>query len=191
MAGGNKRGAEESNDHDNARVTKVARTGKNGGPSPAKGSKAGTKKAQAKLKLSPADFKAKALPLHVILTHTPPSIAKEGEIDGDGKEEKAADTSAGDVGFIGNLTLVPSSFSTGSYGWKGSKRVTVELQAGDSESDGAKEKVQVMLTINATVLGSKPEKEDTGKGKRGKKAQAEEEEEEEEEEGEVEEPEDA
>jgi hypothetical protein len=42
------------------------------------------------------------------------------------------------------MTLVPSSFSTGSYGWKGSKRITVELQT--SEDGGAKEKVQVMFT---------------------------------------------
>lgn len=56
------------------------------------------------------------------------------------------DTTA-DVGFIGNLTLVPSSFSTGSYGWKGSKRITVELQASNEEGEGGtKEKVVVMFT---------------------------------------------
>lgn len=91
-------------------------------------------------------FKAKALPLHLNLTHTPPSITKEGDIDDEGKEVGQTDTAA-DVGFIGNLTLVPSSFSTGSYGWKGSKRITVELQASDEEGEGGtKEKVVVMFT---------------------------------------------
>ena len=82
-----------------------------------------------------------------------------------------------DIGFIENLTLLPTSFTTGSYGWKGSKRITVELQGGDDDDDSGKEKVQVMLSyalfphrlssilmcfffvfcrINATVIGSKP-----------------------------------
>ena len=78
-------------------------------------------------------FKSRALPLHVNVTHTPPVIG--------GDDTK--DVAQIDPGFIGSTTLVPSSFKTGSYGWKGSKRVTVELQ--NSES-GEKEKVQVMLT---------------------------------------------
>ncbi|KAG5647189.1 hypothetical protein DXG03_001148 [Asterophora parasitica] len=93
-----------------------------------------------------AAFKATALPVHVNLTHTPPTIADPDEV---------VSAATADPGFIGNLTLVPSSFSTGSYGWKGSKRITIELQ--NTESD-TKEKVQVMLSINATVLGSKPAK---------------------------------
>lgn len=76
------------------------------------------------------------MPLHVNLTHTPPTIADA--------DTEAVSTATIDPGFIGNLTLVPSSFSTGSYGWKGSKRITVELQ--NPESGGEKEKVQVMLT---------------------------------------------
>ena len=59
---------------------------------------------------------------------------------------KSEDSSDGDLGFIGNLTLVPSVFSTGSYGWKGNKRIAIELQLGETDSDGVKEKVQVMLT---------------------------------------------
>lgn len=67
------------------------------------------------------------------MTHTPPAIVE------------ADDAAHMDKGLIGTLTLVPDSFSTGSYGWKGSKRITVELQ--DSEgAEGEKEKVQVMLT---------------------------------------------
>lgn len=77
-------------------------------------------------------FKAKALPLHINITHTPPA-ATEGTTE-------VAQT---DPGFLGSSTLIPTSFNTGSYGWKGNKRLTVELE--NSES-GEKEKVQVMLT---------------------------------------------
>ena len=79
-------------------------------------------------------FKAAAMPLHVNVTHTPPTAA---DADSD-----VVSTVTADPGFIGNLTLVPSSFSTGSYGWKGSKRIAVELES----SEDTKEKVQVMLT---------------------------------------------
>jgi hypothetical protein len=90
--------------------------------------------------IPPTTFKATALPLHVNVTHTPPTIADS--------DKEAESTTTVDPGFIGNLTLVPSSFSTGSYGWKGSKRITVELQ--NSEED-VKEKVQVMLTCVPVV----------------------------------------
>ncbi|TFK34862.1 hypothetical protein BDQ12DRAFT_688967 [Crucibulum laeve] len=103
----------------------------------AKAGKKGTKPA-----IPASSFKSKALPLHVNITHTPPTIAEDD-----------TDTAVpSDVGALGSLTLVPSTFTTGSYGWKGSKRITVELQ---DSGEGEKEKVQVMLTINATVLGSK------------------------------------
>ena len=46
-----------------------------------------------------------------------------------------------DPGFVGSTTLTATSFSTGSYGWKGQKRLTIEV---DGEN-GEKEKVQVML----------------------------------------------
>jgi len=137
--------------------------------------------------LSSADFKAKVLPLHLNLTHTPPTILKEetvGEKDNEDAEANASAT-GNDAGFIGNLTLVPSVFSTRSYGWKGSKRLTIELQDGDTDAEGMKEKVQIMLTcvqnhvildswtdktdihfgsysVNATVIGSKPK---SSKGK--------------------------
>ena len=48
-----------------------------------------------------------------------------------------------DPGFIGTSTLVPSTFATGSYGWKGNKRFTVELE---NPEGGEKEKVHVMIT---------------------------------------------
>ncbi|KAF8160623.1 hypothetical protein B0H34DRAFT_806152 [Crassisporium funariophilum] len=161
MGTGTKRAADDSGATatTTGRASKVAKTEKKAAP------KNGAKKT-AKPPLPTADFKTKALPLHVNLTHTPPSIRKEGSIDGNGNEdvmEGAQDIVAEDVGFIGNLTLLPSSFATGSYGWKGSKRITVELQGGDSDGEGGKEKVQVMLTINATVVGSKPAKKANAK----------------------------
>lgn len=60
--------------------------------------------------------------------------------------EAATDSTTGDVGFIGNLTLLPTTFSTGSYGWKGNKKITVELQSGHIDAEGGREKVQVMLS---------------------------------------------
>jgi hypothetical protein len=47
-----------------------------------------------------------------------------------------------DPGHLGGLTLVPTSFSTGSYGWKGNSRLTIELL---NPEGGEKEKVTVML----------------------------------------------
>lgn len=121
-------------------------------------------------------FKSKALPLHVNITHTPPSIA----------DDESVPAANADPGFLSAVTLTATSFNTGSYGWKGSKRFTVELQGSGDE----KEKVQVMLryvhfcayyregmlmvgfSINATVVGSKQapgdgeeaeEKEETAK----------------------------
>ncbi|KAF8881942.1 hypothetical protein CPB84DRAFT_231734 [Gymnopilus junonius] len=171
-----KRAADEPNDN-GERAAKVARTAKSGDSSKNRGKKGPTKPT-----LSAAEFTARALPLHVNITHTPPSITKEDDNDNDnssGKDEEKApeeiimNVTASDVGSIGNLTLVPTSFSTGSYGWKGSKRITVELQGSESDEEGHKEKVQVILSINATVLGSKPAKAE--KGKKGKKAAEEEE----------------
>ncbi|TCD63106.1 hypothetical protein EIP91_005978 [Steccherinum ochraceum] len=84
-----------------------------------------------------------ALPLHLNLTHTPPSL---------GLSSSLVDATTADPGFIGTTALVPSVFSTGSYGWKGAKRVQIELE--DRET-GRKEVVGVMVSINATVIGSK------------------------------------
>jgi hypothetical protein len=72
------------------------------------------------------------------MTHTPPSIG----------DETATDMPT-DPGFIGSTVLLPSSFSTGSYGWKGTKRVVIELQ--DEEDGKEKEKVHVMLTCVLSV----------------------------------------
>jgi len=89
-------------------------------------------KAPQKAPLSGDEFQKKALPLHVSLSHTPPSI-------------KNQDEEPIDIGHIDNLTLLPTSFKTGNCGWKGNKRIIVELQNGDTGPDG-KEKVTVQLT---------------------------------------------
>ncbi|KAF8610604.1 hypothetical protein BDV93DRAFT_601593 [Ceratobasidium sp. AG-I] len=107
---------------------------------PAKTKKAAPKsggKGKAKPALSPEDFKSKALPLHINITQTPPKI--------DESSEKSDDS-----GFIAAIAMQPSTFSTGSYGWKGSRRLTIPLEGG---ADG--ETVTVMININATVAGSK------------------------------------
>ncbi|KAI9569026.1 hypothetical protein HD554DRAFT_2020987 [Boletus coccyginus] len=88
-------------------------------------------------------FKSRAVPLHVNITTTAPP---------EGQESATADP-----GFLASTTLVPSTFSTGSFGWKGHKRMVVELPKADGEGEG--EKVHVTLTINATVIGSKDVKE--------------------------------
>ncbi|EJU05684.1 hypothetical protein DACRYDRAFT_75009 [Dacryopinax primogenitus] len=87
-------------------------------------------------------FKSAALPLHIHITHTPPTI----------DVPSSAEPSAQDVGHIASITMLPCDFGTGSYGWKGQKRTVVQLMGG--EGDG-KEKVQVMFSINAVVVGSK------------------------------------
>ncbi|PPQ63341.1 hypothetical protein CVT24_006714 [Panaeolus cyanescens] len=178
---GTKRAAEESAESTSRRGAKTAKTekaaAKNGST---------TKGASAKVP-TVAQFKATALPLHMIISHTPPSIkpsttphdgvkalAKDQPEDeavlplgaspspAGSESSTTTDTTGDDAGHIGSLTLVPSTFSTGSYGWKGSKRIVVELLGGECAEGGEREKVQVMLSINATVLGSKPSKSKKG-----------------------------
>lgn len=60
---------------------------------------------------------ANALPITVNITNTPPPIVDEDTVPA---------TSA-DPGYIGGVKCLPSLFSTGSYGWKGSKRLTIEV----------------------------------------------------------------
>ncbi|KIY48311.1 hypothetical protein FISHEDRAFT_43767, partial [Fistulina hepatica ATCC 64428] len=119
------------------RGSKAAKTDTDVPPKATKGPKG--KRGGAKASLSATQFKSHALPLHVYLTHTAPAAEAEAPAD---------------PGSLGTCTLAPASFSTGSYGWKGTKRVTIEVVNPENPS-GEKEKVQVMVTINATVLGSK------------------------------------
>ncbi|KAF5357489.1 hypothetical protein D9758_012519 [Tetrapyrgos nigripes] len=142
---GTKRGAAEDSPSTSPRTrsSKVAKTDSST-PASAKKGKASAKggKKSPKATLSASQFKAKALPLHVNTTHTPSVASDDG----------ATSATNVDPGHFGSVTPVASSFNTGSYGWKGSKRITVELENDDA---GEKEKVWVMLTINATVMGSK------------------------------------
>ncbi|KAK1219831.1 hypothetical protein PQX77_017405 [Marasmius sp. AFHP31] len=121
-------------------TTRASKSAKTDNKSTATTPKKGSKKGGPKASLPASAFKSKALPLHVNVTHTPPTIP----------DDETVPAASADPGFLGTLSLVPSTFNTGSYGWKGSKRITVELENGED-----KEKVQVQLTINATVLGSK------------------------------------
>ncbi|KAF8520189.1 hypothetical protein BU17DRAFT_89191 [Hysterangium stoloniferum] len=92
--------------------------------------------------LSRSKFREEALPIHVNLTHTPAAtIESEEEL-----------TKSSDPGHIGSITMLPANFSTGSYGWKGARKMTVELQGAEGEE---KREVQIMININATVIGSK------------------------------------
>ncbi|KAH0830361.1 hypothetical protein J3R83DRAFT_1755 [Lanmaoa asiatica] len=94
--------------------------------------------------MAQSTFKSRAVPLYVSITTTTPSP--------EGQEAAPADP-----GFLASTTLVPSTFSTGSFGWKGHKRMVVELPMAEGEGEG--EKLHVTLTINATVIGSKDVKE--------------------------------
>ncbi|KIJ44167.1 hypothetical protein M422DRAFT_47640 [Sphaerobolus stellatus SS14] len=116
--------------HINTRSSKAAKT---------KESDTATKQAKV---LPRSTFRGAALPIHVSFTHTPAPIP----------EQEDDRTTPIDPGHIGNITLLPSEFSTGSYGWKGARRMTLELQGSEGEE---KKKVQVMININATVVGSK------------------------------------
>ncbi|KAK0185899.1 hypothetical protein F5146DRAFT_160480 [Armillaria mellea] len=124
------------------RASKAAKTDNGTHATAAKGAKKGGKRG-AKASLPASTFKSKALPLHINVTHTPPSIP----------DDESAPATSADPGFLATLSLLPTSFATGSYGWKGTKRFAVELPNPDGGDE--KEKVQVMLTVNAAVVGSK------------------------------------
>ncbi|KAG2047527.1 hypothetical protein BDR06DRAFT_963800 [Suillus hirtellus] len=146
---GRKRAAEESaTEKRETRSAKVPRT------EARKSAKGTGKKGAARLKtgLSAAAFKSRAQPLHVNISHTKPPT----------------DVESTDPGFLEAIELVSSGFSTGSFGWKGSKRLTVNLPKLEGEEEG--EAVHVMLTINATVIGSKGAKEEGEEGEEGEKS---------------------
>ncbi|KAG1799477.1 uncharacterized protein HD556DRAFT_1305677 [Suillus plorans] len=155
---GRKRAAEESaTEKRETRSAKVPRT------EARKSAKGTGKKGAARLKtgLSATAFKSRAQPLHVNISHTRPPT----------------DVESTDPGFLEAIELVSSGFSTGSFGWKGSKRLTVNLPKLEGEEEG--EAVHVMLTslgnlslarINATVIGSKGAKEEGEEGEEGEKS---------------------
>lgn len=75
-------------------------------------------------------FHSRAQPIHVNITHTEPPI------DVDATEK--------DPGFLGAMSLAATSFSTGSFGWKGNRRMTVDLPKMEGQEEA--EKLHVMLT---------------------------------------------
>ena len=70
-------------------------------------------------------FIAHALPITANITNTPPAIADEEQVP----------AAPADPGYIGGVKCLASQFSTGSYGWKGGRRVTIEVlnEAGEME----------------------------------------------------------
>ncbi|OSD02051.1 hypothetical protein PYCCODRAFT_1435730 [Trametes coccinea BRFM310] len=118
-------------------TTRSSKAPKTEQASPARGGRGGRgRRGGPRANLAASAFKARALPLHVNFTHTPPVLADDG----------TASLAAADPGFIGTTALVPTTFATGSYGWKGTKRVTLELQNPDEGAEGEKEKVHVMIS---------------------------------------------
>jgi hypothetical protein len=82
----------------------------------------------------------RASPIFLNITETAPSVVE-------GEDEPAA---SADPGFIGSVTLAACSFSTGSYGWKGSKRIVVELP--NPEGGEEKEKVHIMMKYVSSLF---------------------------------------
>ncbi|KAG2140972.1 uncharacterized protein EDB93DRAFT_650975 [Suillus bovinus] len=149
---GRKRAAEESaTEKRETRSAKVPKT------EPRKSAKGTGRKGAARLKynqtgLSASAFKSRAQPLHVSISHTRPP----------------ADVESTDPGFLEAMELVSTSFSSGSFGWKAGKRMTVHLPKLEGEEEG--ETVHVTLSINATVIGSKGAKEEGEEGEEGEKS---------------------
>ncbi|KAF8590503.1 hypothetical protein K439DRAFT_1611906 [Ramaria rubella] len=141
---GTKRHSEDNNGI-STRPTKTAKL--NTGKTTTKGSKG---KSKSKV-IQNSKFKSEALPIHVNFTHTPAAVI----------ESEEEQTTPSDPGYIGGITLLPTDFSTGSYGWKGARRLTIELQGSEGKE---KESVQVMINVNATVIGSKEAPDGPGTG---------------------------
>lgn len=99
------------------------------------------------ISMAASAFLANALPITANITHTPPPLidvnananANEKEKDSD---EAMVSTTTADTGFISGLKLLTTTFQTGSYGWKGNKRVMVEIK----NEKGEMEKVPVQVT---------------------------------------------
>ena len=91
-----------------------------------------------------SDFKARAVPLHVAVTRTPPAAR-----DDIGASPAPVD----DAELLGAVALQPCSFTAGSYGWKGSKRLAIDLV---DPASGEQKKVQVMLTYVFSIIEFSP-----------------------------------
>jgi hypothetical protein len=80
-----------------------------------------------------SNLKAHAVPLHVTVTDTPPTA----------RDDNSASPDSLDQGILGTVALHPCTFTTKSYGWKGSRRLAIDIVHPVS---GEKNKVQVMLS---------------------------------------------
>jgi hypothetical protein len=69
------------------------------------------------------------------------------------RDDTDASAAVIDSDFIGAVALQPCSFTTGSYGWKGSKRLAIDIV---DPTSGEKKKVQVMLTYVFTMTELSP-----------------------------------
>lgn len=142
------------------RSSKVQKT--EGGRAPGRGGAKGT--ARLKTGLTASAFKSRAAPLHLALSYNP--------FPGEG-ETVAVEAGGEEASILSTTTLTPSSFTTGSFGWKGSKRIAVSLKAPGEGGEAEGDTVHIMLTVNATVIGSKDVKESAEEGE-GVKESAEE-----------------
>ncbi|KIK15714.1 hypothetical protein PISMIDRAFT_16343 [Pisolithus microcarpus 441] len=140
------------------RSSKVQKT--EGGRAPGRGGAKGT--ARLKTGLTASAFKSRAAPLHLALSYNP--------FPGEG-ETIAVEAGGEEASILSTTTLTPSSFTTGSFGWKGSKRIAVSLKAPGEGGEDEGDTVHIM--VNATVIGSKDVKESAEEGE-GVKESAEE-----------------
>jgi hypothetical protein len=81
---------------------------------------------------------AKALPISANLTNTPPSVA----------DDESVPAASADPGFIGGVKCLPNQFTTGSYGWKGNRRVSIEVR----NEAGEMEKVTYLYNQNKELI---------------------------------------
>ncbi|KIO03971.1 hypothetical protein M404DRAFT_26593 [Pisolithus tinctorius Marx 270] len=139
------------------RSSKVQKT--EGGRASGKGGAKGA--ARLKTGLTASAFKSRAAPIHLALSFNP--FPGEGETVAVGEGEEQAS-------ILTTTTLTASSFSTGSFGWKGSKRIAIPLKAPgvlwccESRTSVANPSIRV----NATVIGSKDVKESAEEGEEAK-----------------------
>lgn len=140
------------------RSSKVQKT--EGGRAPGRGGAKGT--ARLKTGLTASAFKSRAAPLHLALSYNPfPGEGETVAVEASGGEEAS---------ILSTTTLTPSSFTTGSFGWKGSKRIAVSLKAPREGGEAEGDTVHIMLTVNATVIGSKDAKESAEEGEGAKES---------------------
>ncbi|OAV98154.1 hypothetical protein PTTG_01723 [Puccinia triticina 1-1 BBBD Race 1] len=90
----------------------------------------------------------------------PGMTAKEFE-----ESAKEITLSIGEGGEFGTVVAEPTTFSTGSWGWKGNSKLPIKVTV-----NGEEKEVLVQIGINMTVSGSKPDakKASTSTAKRGR-----------------------